>query len=73
MSAKAKIILVAVLLALLAILIAQNDRIVDFRIFFWTISISQVLLVPMVALTGFLAGVLVGTLIRRGRRQREYL
>jgi uncharacterized integral membrane protein len=62
---KTKIILTVVLLILLAILLIQNTALVTFHVLFWTISMSQVVLVPLAALAGFLIGLIVGTLRRR--------
>jgi len=53
---KQKIILVAVLLVLLAVLIIQNTQEVVFKIFLWKISMSQVILVPLAVFIGFLLG-----------------
>ena len=53
---KAKILIVAVLLALLAILLVQNTQEVIFRVYFWKISMSQVILVPLAVLVGFVFG-----------------
>jgi len=62
---KAKIILVLALFALLAVLLAQNTGIVTYRLLFWTVSLSQVVIVPLVALAGFGLGFVVGTARRR--------
>jgi uncharacterized integral membrane protein len=53
---KAKIWGVAVLLILLVVILVQNTQEVVFRVFFWRISMSQVILVPLAALVGFLFG-----------------
>jgi uncharacterized integral membrane protein len=53
---KAKILIVAVLLTLLVILLVQNTQEVVFRIYFWKIGMSQVILVPLAVLVGFLFG-----------------
>ena len=53
---KTKIIIVAVLLVLIAILLIQNTQEVIFRIYFWKISMSQMILVPLAVLVGFLFG-----------------
>ncbi len=68
MNRKAQLILGGVVLALLVILIVQNRAIVVFRVFFWTIAISQVILVPLLALAGFLVGLMAAAL---GRRRRD--
>jgi uncharacterized integral membrane protein len=53
---KTKLLIVAVLLVLLAILLIQNTQEVTFRMFFWKISMSQMILVPLAVLVGFLFG-----------------
>ncbi|MEW5900360.1 MAG: LapA family protein [Acidobacteriota bacterium] len=53
---KVKIWAVAALLVLLAIILIQNTQEVVFRIFFWKVSMSQVILVPLAVLVGFLFG-----------------
>ena len=53
---KTKLLIVAVLLVLLAILLIQNTQEVTFRMFFWKISMSQMVLVPLAVLVGFLFG-----------------
>jgi uncharacterized integral membrane protein len=56
---KWKIILGLVILALIVILLVQNTQVVTFSIYFWKISISQVILVPIIMLIGMLLGVLL--------------
>ena len=58
-SMKWKIILGLVILALIVILLVQNTQVVTFSIYFWKISISQVILVPIIMLIGMLLGVLL--------------
>jgi uncharacterized integral membrane protein len=62
---KAKIIIVLVLLVLLVMLLLQNQEVVTYRIYFWTVSLSQGILVPAVALAGLVLGFILGTLGRR--------
>jgi uncharacterized integral membrane protein len=59
---KTKILIVAVLLALIIILLIQNTQEVIFRVYFWKISMSQVILVPLAVLVGFLFGYFVAKL-----------
>ena len=61
---KTKILIVAVLLALIIILLVQNTQEVVFRVYFWKISMSQVILVPLAVLVGFLFGYFVAKLGR---------
>ncbi len=49
--------------ALVAVLVVQNTEVVDIRFLFWTVSMSRVLLLPLL----FIAGVLVGLVWRRSR------
>ncbi len=65
---KAKILAIIVLLALLLIILIQNTQEVVFRIFFWTISMSQVILVPLAVVLGFLFGYFIGR-AERGRKK----
>jgi uncharacterized integral membrane protein len=53
---KTKILIVLILLILLAIVLFQNTQEVVFRIFFWKIAMSQVILVPLAVVVGFLFG-----------------
>ncbi len=64
-SMKVKIILVLVLVVLLGALFVQNTQVVTYRVYFWTISMSQMILVPIVAAVGFLIGYVLGTLRRK--------
>ncbi len=66
---KVKWILALIFLGLLVILLFQNQQVVSYRVFFWEISISQVLLVPVVLLVGFLFGLAV-KLKKRARTRR---
>ena len=61
---KTKILIVAVLLALIIILLIQNTQEVIFRVYFWKISMSQVILVPLAVLVGFLFGYFVAKMGR---------
>jgi uncharacterized integral membrane protein len=62
---KVKIVLALILLVLLGILLIQNTEIVTYRVYFWTISMSQMILAPLVAVAGFLIGYIFGTMRRK--------
>ena len=52
--------IIIILLTILAIIIAfQNKEIVTFHIFFWTISMSRILMMVGFLLIGFLVGLLI--------------
>lgn len=65
---KTKILVVAVLLALIIILLVQNTQEVIFRFYFWRVSMSQVILVPLAVLVGFLFGYFVA---KMGREKKS--
>jgi uncharacterized integral membrane protein len=49
-----------ILLSILALIIAlQNQEVVTFHLFFWTISMSRILMMVGFLLIGFLVGLLV--------------
>ncbi|MGB8952548.1 MAG: LapA family protein [Candidatus Aminicenantales bacterium] len=59
---KTKWIVILIFLVLLAILLIQNREIVTFRLFFWKIAMSQVILVPIAMFVGFVVGFLLARL-----------
>ena len=62
---KSKLILIAVLFVLIAVIFLQNPGEVIYRIYFWRISLSQMILLPLTLLAGFFLGFSVATLRRR--------
>ncbi|HOI44866.1 MAG TPA: LapA family protein [Candidatus Aminicenantes bacterium] len=64
---KAKLVVALALVALLAVLFIQNTQNVTYRLYFWSVSISQMILVPLIALLGFLVGFIVGSLARKDK------
>jgi uncharacterized integral membrane protein len=56
---KPKYIVILVLTVLALIIALQNQGIVTFHIFFWTISMSRILMMVGFLLIGFLVGFLV--------------
>lgn len=67
-----KIIIALVLVVLVVILLFQNtQQVVTLNLFFWEISMSQIILIPLVLVLGFVAGYLVATFRGKARRERE--
>jgi uncharacterized integral membrane protein len=66
---KPKIIIVAVLIILFAIILIQNTQIVTLRLFFWKASMSQVILIPLIMLIGFVIGFGIAKLTGSRRRK----
>ncbi len=57
---KPKVIFALVLAGLFLILLLQNTQVVSVRLFFWTISMSRIILLPLMILMGFIIGFFVG-------------
>jgi len=66
---KPKTIIILVFIALLVVVLIQNLKIITrletFRLFFWQISISLIILVPLMFIVGFILGFLVAKLYRQ--------
>ena len=54
-----KVIVGLVLAALFLIFLFQNMQVVTLKIYFWQIAMSQIILIAIVLLIGFVAGYLV--------------
>ena len=54
-----KFIIIATLAALFIIILLQNMQPVTLRLFFWEISASQIILIPLTMLIGFVIGFVV--------------
>lgn len=66
---KTKTIILIVLGVLLAILFIQNTQVITYRLFFWKIAMSQVILVPVIFFLGFFAGYWLAHFGRRRTRR----
>lgn len=67
---KPKIILAIALIVFSLIILAQNTQVVVYRLFFWKIAISQIILVPFAMLIGFFVGFVVAK-ITSGQKKRS--
>jgi uncharacterized integral membrane protein len=56
---KPKTIVILVLVALFAIILIQNTQVVTLRLLFWKVDMSQIILVPLTMVIGFILGYLV--------------
>jgi len=65
-----KIGLGVVLLILIVIVFIQNPGEVSYKIYFWRISLSQMILLPLTLLVGFVLGLFAAG-IRRSRSKPE--
>ncbi len=68
---KAKTIVVLVLIGLFLIILVQNAQVVTLRLLFWEIGMSQIILLPLTMLIGFILGFLVAKVTRGNRTKKE--
>ena len=66
---KPKIIVVLVIAALFLIFLIQNTQVVTLRLYFWEISMSQIILIPLAILAGFVFGFIVARVSRKDKKQ----
>ncbi len=63
---KVKWIIIGILAILFIIIIIQNSGAVSYKIFFWKIEISRIILIPIFLLIGFI----IGFFIPKGKKKR---
>jgi putative membrane protein len=56
---KPKWIVSLVVVILFLIFLLQNTQVVTLRLYFWSISMSQIILIPLTLILGFVAGYIV--------------
>ena len=64
-----KFIVVLVLIALFLIILIQNTQVVTLRLFFWKVGMSQIILIPLTMVIGFVVGFVVSKVI--GNRDKR--
>jgi len=62
---KPKTIIILVLLLLSLVILIQNTQVVTLRVLFWHMSMSRILLIPLLMIIGFAIGYLVAALRRK--------
>jgi len=67
---KPRTIVVLVLIGLFLIILAQNAQVVTLRLLFWEIGMSQIILLPLVMVMGFILGFIVAK-VTSGTRSKE--
>ncbi|MEF9426504.1 MAG: LapA family protein [Candidatus Mariimomonas ferrooxydans] len=70
---KPKHIAIIILTVLFLVILVQNTQVVTFRIFFWKIEVSQIILIFFVAIAGFAAGFISSKIIGRHRNEKKLL
>ena len=51
-----KLIFISILVLLFLVFLLQNTQVVTLRLYFWKISMSQIILIPLSILLGFILG-----------------
>ena len=65
---KYKLTAVIVLVFLAVVFIVQNAAVVDIKVFFWTISISRILLMFILLIIGIVIGFLFNSYLRHPKK-----
>jgi uncharacterized integral membrane protein len=68
---KPKIILATVVSILVIIILLQNTQVVTLRLFFWKVSMSQIILISLTLLIGFVIGFIVSTVLNKRSRNKD--
>lgn len=66
-----KTIAIIVVFVLFLIFLFQNTSAVTLRLYFWEVTMSQIILIPLVLLVGFACGLAVGKLTGRKKLARN--
>lgn len=69
---KPKTIAVLIVIALFLIILIQNTQVVTLRLFFWKIGMSQIILVPLTMLIGFVLGYVVAKVTSNHRSMKKH-
>jgi uncharacterized integral membrane protein len=67
---KVKTIIILILIFLFLIILLQNTEVVGFRIYFWKISMSRIILLPAILVTGFIIGFITAKIHRKKHKIR---
>lgn len=68
---KPKVIITLVGIVLFLVVLVQNTQVVTLHLFFWKVSMSQIILIPIIMLLGFAIGYIVAKLTRPVKELRE--
>jgi len=66
---KSKLIVSLVVAILFLVFLLQNTQVVTLRLYFWSISMSQIILIPLTLILGFVAGYITARL--KGKKAAE--
>jgi uncharacterized integral membrane protein len=66
---KPKIILAAVVIIAIVIILIQNTQVVTVRLFFWKVSMSQIILISLTLLIGLVIGFIAATFVNKRHKK----
>ena len=66
-----KFIAAAVIAFLFLVFLIQNTQVVTLRLYFWEISMSQIILIPLAIIVGFVAGFIVARVAGKRRNVKR--
>jgi uncharacterized integral membrane protein len=64
---KTKLLILLAVIVLFLIFLIQNTQVVTLHLYFWKISMSQIILLPLTLIIGFLLGYVVATFMKKDR------
>ena len=68
---KPKTITILVLIGFFLIILIQNTQVVTLRLLFWKVGMSQIILVPLIMLIGFVLGYIVAKVTSGSHKKEE--
>ena len=68
---KPKTIIILILLILCLVILIQNTEVVTLQVFLWSITMSRILLIPILIVIGFVIGYLAAALKKRAGDQTK--
>ncbi|HHE37414.1 MAG TPA: DUF1049 domain-containing protein [Candidatus Cloacimonetes bacterium] len=68
---KPKTIIILILFILFIILLIQNTKVVEFRVYFWTISMSRIIIYPAILIIGFFIGYITAIISKKKKGRNE--
>ena len=66
---KTKHIVGIVVFILIVIFLIQNTQVVTLRFYFWQLSMSQIILLPLTMLIGIAIGYIIARVTKKGQKQ----
>ena len=67
---KPKVIFILVVVVLFLIILIQNTQVVTLRLFFWEAAMSQIILIPLIMIIGFVVGYFVARVTGPNRTKK---